>query len=118
MVLKCRSDFEFSDVDHTSEEVPSISDDRPSSTATDEQAADHFSHEEINDHTDPVLELHMTSPLQPLLHSSPDDSLLPGLPQLPSPDEEVGEEMDIDLKSQEGVHIFQLQALLHVCMRD
>lgn len=96
-------------MDRTSGEVPSISDDRPPSTVTDDQAADQFSREEINDTADPVLELHIPSPLQLVLHSSPDGSLLPALPQLPSPDEEAGEEMEMDLKSQEGIYIHTSQ---------
>lgn len=101
MYLKCRSDFEFSEVDSPSREIPSVGDDKPS-TVTDAQAVDHFPHEGIDGIADPVLELHLASPLQPLYHSSPTDILMPVLPQLPSPDKDVEREMEIDLKSQKG----------------
>ena len=101
--LNCRSDFEFIAEDSVHGEAPPIN--KPSTTA---QAADHFQREEIDANVDPVLELHIVSPLQPLLHSSPSDSLLPALPQLPSPvreEGEEGEEMQIDLKPGEGTYI-------------
>lgn len=99
--LISRSDFEFSEADPIPEEIPSVCEDERS-TVTDTQAVDHFSHEEMEDISDPVLELHLASPLQSLDHSCPTDILLPVLPQLPSPDEEVEGEMEIDFKSQKG----------------
>ena len=97
LYLKCRSDFEFSEVDPPPREISSLGDDR-SSTVTDARAVDHFPHEEIDGISDPVLELHLASPLQPLHHSSPNDILMPVLPQLPSPDKDVEGEMEIDQK--------------------
>ena len=98
----CRSDFIFRDSAPEEEEFPPINDNKPSTTARD---MDHFPREEIEDITDPVLELHIASPLRPLLQSSPSDtSLLPPLPQLPSPDRDEGEEKEggMNVKSEEG----------------
>lgn len=47
-----------------------------------------------------MLELHIASPPEPLIHSSTSPSLLPPLPPMPSPDGE-GRELDLDHKSLE-----------------
>ena len=91
-----RSEFNFCLLDSVSGEDPVISDITPSIAA---RELDHFQRETINDgsSSDPVLELHVVSSPHPLLQSSPSDggSLLPPLPQLPSPVRQEEEEEEV-----------------------
>ena len=118
-----RSDFKLNVDDTTTERAsPSKDDDSPSTTVT-AQLSDNFSREEIHftdDAVDPVLELHIASPPQPLLGSSP-SLLLPPLSQLlPSPDREgeAEEEMDYTslMKSEEGITCMEMLYSLRVLM--
>ena len=116
-VLDSRSDFELNEDDTITERAsPSKDDDSPSTTIT-AQLLDNFSREEIHftdDTVDPVLELHIASPPQPLLGSSPSDSLLlPPLSQLlPSPDREGEAEEEMDhmslMKTEEGITCMEM----------
>lgn len=105
--MLCRSDFKFC---KDNEEAPVISDYNELSINS-AYKLDSFPREVITSDNDPMLELHVaTSPLQTLLQSSPNDSLLPPLPQLPSPIEgEVRERGEEDtMKSEEGTHSMYL----------